>query len=389
MDVLITDKTGTLTDGTISFRDCVDPAGQHDEQTLRYGLLATDVEGQIGGNSLDTALWQPSQLAAPSDAYRRMASVPFDHQRRMTSALVSRPDGGPLIVVKGARESVLARCVAVPPVAQSTLDGYFAQGSRVVAVASRPAPAATTVGPADEHDLHLDGFLVFLDPPKADAAGSLRRLADLGITVKIATGDNAVVAAKVCGDLGLASDRTLSGADIDGLDDAQLMAAAAKATIFARVSPNRRHGSSSSCAVRTSSDSSATGSTTRSRSTPPTSGYRSRAAALLLSVPQRSHRTWPEPRAARRRRHVRCPPLPTAPAGRRPAAGRRGRSRCGRRRVDADVGGPGLNNRDDGEPQTDRYLLQFWPAPPERARVLKQTSRQAAKWHAFATSPVG
>jgi len=95
------------------------------------------------------------------------------------------------------------RCTDVPDAAEATLQAQFAAGSRVVAVASRPAPHATTLAATDEHDLHLDGLLIFLDPPKAGAADSLRRLAGLGITVKIATGDNAVVAEKVCADLGL------------------------------------------------------------------------------------------------------------------------------------------------------------------------------------------
>jgi Mg2+-importing ATPase len=238
MDVLITDKTGTLTEGSIGYRAALDADGNDSAEVFRYGLLATEESGQAGGNALDAALWQASHT--PLDDYPRIALVPFDHERRMTSALVGTPDGGRLIVVKGAPESVLARCLDVPDAAQATLRTQFAAGSRVVAVASRPAPQATTLGVADEHDLHLDGFLIFLDPPKAGAADSLRRLAGLGITVKIATGDNAVVAEKVCADLGLTSGGTLTGAGIDALDDAGLTAAATEATIFARVSPEQK-----------------------------------------------------------------------------------------------------------------------------------------------------
>jgi P-type Mg2+ transporter len=232
MDVLITDKTGTLTDGSISYRTAIDPHGNPSTQTLRYGLLAAE-----GGNSLDAALTQATVQGL--DAYHQVAVVPFDHERRMTSVLVDTPDGR-LIVVKGAPESVLARCTDVPDTAQATLQTQFAAGSRVVAVATRPAGQLSTLSAADEHDLRLDGFLVFLDPPKPGAADSLRRLAALGITVKIATGDNAVVAEKVCADLGLASGGTLTGKDIDALDDAGLTVAATTATIFARVSPEQK-----------------------------------------------------------------------------------------------------------------------------------------------------
>jgi Mg2+-importing ATPase len=238
MDVLITDKTGTLTEGSISYRAAVDPGGTDSPKAFRYGLLATEERGQAGGNALDAALWQAAPT--PLDDYRLVALVPFDHDRRMTSALVDSPGDGRLILVKGAPESVLARCVDVPDAARVTLQAQFAAGSRVIAVASRPAPQSTTLRAADEHDLHLDGFLIFLDPPKAGAADSLRRLAALGIVVKIATGDNAVVAEKVCADLGLVSHGTLTGAGIDDLDDQALTAAAEKATIFARISPEQK-----------------------------------------------------------------------------------------------------------------------------------------------------
>jgi Mg2+-importing ATPase len=135
---------------------------------------------------------------------------------------------------------VLARCDAVPPPAADTLGAQFAAGSRVVAVATRPAGSLTSPTAADERGLALAGFLVFLDPPKASAAASLRRLAELGITVKVCTGDNPVVAAKVCTDLGLRSTGTLTGADMTGMDDDALAAAAQQATIFARVGPEQK-----------------------------------------------------------------------------------------------------------------------------------------------------
>ncbi|MEU8233279.1 magnesium-translocating P-type ATPase [Actinoplanes sp. NPDC048967] len=236
LDVLVTDKTGTLTDGSVSLRAAVGPDGRESSRVLRYGMLAT--EERTGGNALDTALWRAPRITV--DDYRPLALVPFDHERRMTSVLVDAPDGTRLIVAKGAPESILARCVDVPEAARVVLEEQFAAGSRVVAVAGRPAPQAVALTAADERDLRLEGFLIFLDPPKAGAAGSLRRLAGLGVTVKIATGDNARVAEKVCAELGLASAGTLTGTDIDGLDDGRLTAAASAATIFARVSPEQK-----------------------------------------------------------------------------------------------------------------------------------------------------
>ncbi|PZS32351.1 MAG: magnesium-translocating P-type ATPase [Pseudonocardiales bacterium] len=247
MDVLVTDKTGTLTEGRITFTAALDPDGADSEQALRLGLLSTETDpasgatGAVGGNPLDAALWDaPAAANHPVAGYVRVGLLPFDHDRRMTSTVVRAPDGEQQLVVKGAPESVLARCTTIPPGAEATLRAQFAAGSRVVAVASRAAPKLTVPTPADEDNLTLVGFLIFLDRPKDAAAASLQRLAALGITVKVCTGDNPLVAQKVCADLGLVSGGTLTGAEITGMDDEALTAAAQITTIFARVSPEQK-----------------------------------------------------------------------------------------------------------------------------------------------------
>jgi Mg2+-importing ATPase len=128
----------------------------------------------------------------------------------------------------------------VPATARTALDAEFAAGNRVVAVAVRPASAARAPRPEDESGLSLVGLLVFHDPPKPDAAESLRRLAGLGISVKVVTGDNPVVAAKVCRDLGLGDGRVLTGADLDELDDDALAALVPETVVFARVTPEHK-----------------------------------------------------------------------------------------------------------------------------------------------------
>jgi Mg2+-importing ATPase len=246
MDVLVTDKTGTLTEGRIAFVDALDPEGLPDDRVRRLGLLATEADpsaglsGGVGANPLDAALWETATSGRPVADYSRLASLPFDHERRMTSALVDGPDRVRLLIVKGAPEEVVRRCLNVPDRAEATMQAQFAGGSRVVAVAARKAADLTRISPSDEHDLTLEGFLVFLDRPKAVAADSLRRLAALGIEVKIATGDNAMVAERVCADLGLSSRGTLTGGDIAEMDHESLTVAAQSATIFARVSPDQK-----------------------------------------------------------------------------------------------------------------------------------------------------
>ncbi len=243
--VLFTDKTGTLTEGTITFAAALDPGGRPSDAVLRAGLLCNDAtfsDGHVvGGNQLDQALWEaPGARAAGAERPRRLADRPFDYQRRLASVLVEGTDGARQVIVKGAPETVLARCARVPPDAQGVLDGQFAAGSRVIAVATRAADGRTTLTADDERDLVLAGFLSFVDRPKADAREALDRLRRLDIKVKVITGDNDRVAQKVCADIGLTVGGTLTGTQLDQLDDAQLAAALPQTTIFARVTPEQK-----------------------------------------------------------------------------------------------------------------------------------------------------
>jgi P-type Mg2+ transporter len=243
--VLFTDKTGTLTEGSITFAAALDAAGRPSEAVLRAGLLCNDAtfsDGHVvGGNQLDQALWQaPGARAAGAEHARRFAELPFDYQRRLASVLVGGAGGERQIIVKGAPETVLARCTNVPPQAQAVLDRQFAAGSRVIAVGMRAADGRTTLNAEDERDLELAGFLAFVDRPKADAREALGQLRRLDVQVKIITGDNERVAQKVCADIGLAVDGTLTGSQLDQLDAAQLEDALPKTTIFARVTPEQK-----------------------------------------------------------------------------------------------------------------------------------------------------
>ena len=248
IDILFTDKTGTLTDGRISFVRAVGSTGQLAAEPLLLGLLCNEavVDGgrAAAGNPLDVALWNSppatSQLAALG-RYRRLATLPFDHERRAVSVLVEDQDGQRMIITKGAPESLIERCLAIPAAMQQSLDAELSAGNRVVAIASRQAaPGQSALTRDDERDLQLAGLLVFMDPPKASARTALDRIASLGISVKVLTGDNPVVAAKVCADLGLPVSRVVTGSDIDAATNAQLAALVADTTVFARVSPEHK-----------------------------------------------------------------------------------------------------------------------------------------------------
>ena len=245
IDVLFTDKTGTLTQGQIRFTAALDPAGAPTDRLRRMGLLCNDAVVDAGrvvsANALDRALWEsPGATRLGSGSYRRVAALPFDYQRRLASALVDDGAGGRTLIVKGAPELVLARCRSTPDAARAVLQRQFDQGSRVIAVATRAADGEVSISPADERDLDLAGFLTFLDPPKPDAADAIAQLHRLQIDVKVITGDNDRVAAKVCTDLGLAVRGVLTGAQLDQLDDDALAAALPHTTIFARVTPEQK-----------------------------------------------------------------------------------------------------------------------------------------------------
>jgi P-type Mg2+ transporter len=247
MAVLFTDKTGTLTEGRVTFTAALDVGGTVSPEVLRLGLLCTAAgeageaaaHGSVTG-ALDAALWaSPQSRDTDVGHWRRVAEAPFDYERRLMSVLVD--DGKQrLLIAKGAPESVLARCKAVSPLFQALLTAQFAAGGRVIAVATRESPGTESLGSADETDLIAAGILVFVDPPKADAAESIARLERLGITVKIITGDNELVAEKVCRDLAIPTSGTLTGTALAQMDDAQLAKALAATTIFARISPEQK-----------------------------------------------------------------------------------------------------------------------------------------------------
>jgi Mg2+-importing ATPase len=250
IEILFTDKTGTLTEGKITFQHAVDATGVDAERPLLLGLVCNESTltdaGPVGGNALDQALWaalapEPRRtLGAAVGAFRRVAVLPFDHERQLGSILVRDPSNATVLVTKGAPEVLLERCDHVADATRATLEVLFSQGDRVIAVASRPAAGLVTVAATDEHGLTFEGFLTFADRPKEDAADSITRLQALGVEVKVITGDNGLVAAKVCTEIGLDCSGVLTGAELGALTDDHLAAAIPETTVFSRITPDQK-----------------------------------------------------------------------------------------------------------------------------------------------------
>jgi Mg2+-importing ATPase len=251
MDVLCTDKTGTLTeDRVVLMRHC-DVAGRETQKVLLYGYLISYFQTGLK-NLLDRAILDSRDFhdAATVDKYHKLDELPFDFTRRMMSVLVQDPGGKAVLLTKGAPEEVFLRCShfeldgnesAMDPERvvglKQKYDSLSNDGFRVLAVASKELTDQQLCVRDDERNLVLRGYVAFLDPPKDTAAGALEALHRHGIAVKILTGDNHLISRKVCKDVGLAADPMLLGADIEKMSDAELAESAQKATLFARLSP--------------------------------------------------------------------------------------------------------------------------------------------------------
>jgi P-type Mg2+ transporter len=246
VEVLFTDKTGTLTQGAVSLRAALDIHGKQSDDVAVLGLVCADCAMQdgrpTGGPALDVALWStatPEQRDAAA-RYRVIDRAPFDYERQMMSVLVDTPDGHRLLIAKGAPEAILARCADHDAAFAAVVDAELESGGRTIALASRAAGTLTQVHADEERGLAPLGLLAFADPAKADAAPSLRRLAQLGVTVKIVTGDSDRTARAVCRELGLDVSGVLTGPQAAALSDEQLTKILAGTTIFARVTPEQK-----------------------------------------------------------------------------------------------------------------------------------------------------
>ena len=258
MDVLCTDKTGTLTmDHVILERHC-DVSLEENEDVLTLAYLNSHFQTGLK-NVLDRAVLAHTETHSHAQIpdHAKVDEIPFDFQRRIMSVVVRTPAGKDLIISKGAPEAIFPRCVhftlqgTLYPMDHVHIDGLKAEyeqlsadGFRVLAIACKEidprgtvAGDATPYAQADESNLILQGYVAFLDPPKESAGAAITSLQGRGVEVKVLTGDNDLVARKICREVGLATEHVLLGDDIEAMDDDHLADAVIRATVFARLSP--------------------------------------------------------------------------------------------------------------------------------------------------------
>ncbi|HEV2260749.1 MAG TPA: magnesium-translocating P-type ATPase [Candidatus Rubrimentiphilum sp.] len=242
IEVLFTDKTGTLTTGELALEAAVDANGHASDSVRLYGLLCNTAQPGVDStttvSALDLALWSavPASVSARLANCERLQEIPFDYQRRRMSVLAS-VDKQRLLVVKGAPEAVFACCAAVPNEATALVNGYVESGARVIAVAIRPFPDQHQFTVQDERDLQFAGLLVFADPPKEGVTDALDLLAKLNVQTKVITGDSEQAARVLCSRIGLPLRSSIVGEELDSLNDAELLARMPTIDLFARISP--------------------------------------------------------------------------------------------------------------------------------------------------------
>lgn len=253
MDILCTDKTGTLTQDKIVLENHTDISGKVSERVLQTAWLNSHYQTGLK-NLLDTAVLEGvDEVAARelSTAWQKVDEIPFDFERRRMSVVVSEKPDVHKLICKGALQEILNVCTQVyhngeiVPLDESMLrrikrvtDTLNRQGLRVVAVASKFLPAREgDYQRIDESDLILEGYIAFLDPPKETTAPALKALKASGITVKILTGDSELVAAKVCLEVGLDAGDVIVGSEIEHLSDDELAKLAQRTTLFVRLTP--------------------------------------------------------------------------------------------------------------------------------------------------------
>lgn len=261
MDILCTDKTGTLTQDRVVLEYHLNVNGEDDTRVLRHAYLNSYFQTGYK-NLMDVAIIHKTEEAEETDSrlldlsenYVKVDEIPFDFTRRRLTTVVQDKNGKTQMVTKGAVEEMLSICAyaecdgSVHPLTKEvrrrilkTVDELNEKGFRVLAIAQKSNPSPVeSFGVKDECDMVLIGYLAFLDPPKESTADAIRALQAHGVTTKILTGDNDKVTRTICKQVGLEVRNMLLGSDLDGMTDEALARAAETTDVFAKLTPDQK-----------------------------------------------------------------------------------------------------------------------------------------------------
>lgn len=256
MDVLCTDKTGTLTQDEVVLEYSLDIHGKEDNRVLRHAFLNSYHQTGLK-NLMDIAIVNHANEKDMIELwhdYKKVDEIPFDFSRRRMSVVVEDKAGKTQLITKGAIEEMLSVCSHVEYKGKietiteeikkeilDTVSSYNSQGMRILGIAQKNNPSSVgELSVKDESDMVLIGYLAFLDPPKKSTANAIRALEDFGVNVKILTGDNDAVTFSVCKQVGIKVNNLLLGSDIEEMDDELLSEVVEETNVFAKLSPNQK-----------------------------------------------------------------------------------------------------------------------------------------------------
>ena len=261
IDVLCSDKTGTLTEGNMKLHKFVDLRGKNSPKVLLYSMLCSSIKKQKRSLSfedpIDRAIWQSREagrLEQKYNSYKILAENDFEFERRRMSVLLRKGKNN-IIIVKGAAESILKVCNSINMEGKikklsreglleinNKISGYEQDGYNMVAVAEKKTDK-NKCEVSDEKNLTLIGFLLFIDPPKKNVKKSLEMLERLGIQVKIISGDSPVITKRICKEVNieLFGDKVITGEELDSLNEEKFIEYSNRYNVFARVSPEQKY----------------------------------------------------------------------------------------------------------------------------------------------------
>lgn len=262
MDILCTDKTGTLTEGKLGLQNCFNLEEQNDDRLLIYGMLCNDAivgKNKVEGNIVDRAIWESEQKNAVLDEFKKYEIIDrneFDFTRRRMSAVVKGPDGKKHLIVKGALESIIQVVTKVRIHGEDiTLDHkgqmeeylekinkYRGQGYTTITIAAKEWGNEQSTK-EDEKGLTLLGFLIFIDPPRKSAKTSLAKMQKLGVEIKILSGDDPLVTEAICRKVNfkILGGKILTGDELDAMDEKHFAEAIEKYNVFSRITPDHKY----------------------------------------------------------------------------------------------------------------------------------------------------